>query len=86
MEAKDVDLIAKEWTLEYENQCLIPCKSGEMSLEELNKSFDWKTFHERVLAFAAQVKKLLPLYTELIYCSPFEDKSGIIDRNGILIK
>ena len=76
----------QEWLWEYENQCLIPCESGEMSLEELNKTFDWKSFHERGLAFAAQVKKLLPLYTELFYCSPFEDRSGIIDSDGILIK
>ena len=76
----------QEWLWEYENQCLIPCESGKMSLEELNKSFDWKTFHERGLAFAAQVKKRLPLYTELIYCSPFEDSSGIIDSDGVLIK
>ena len=76
----------QEWLWEYENQCLIPCESGDISLDELNKTFDWKSFHERGLAFAAQVKKLLPLYTELIYCSPFEDRSGIIDSDGILIK
>ncbi len=76
----------QEWLWEYENQCLIPCESGEISLEKLNKTFNWKSFHERGLAFAAQVKKLLPLYTELIYCSPFEDKSGIISADGILIK
>ena len=76
----------QEWLWEYENQCLIPCEAGEISLEELNKTFDWKSFHERGLAFAAQVKKLLPLYTELFYCSPFEDRSGIIDSDGILIK
>lgn len=76
----------QEWLWEYENQCLIPCEAGEISLEDLNKTFDWKSFHERGLAFAAQVKKLLPLYTELIYCSPFEDSSGIISSDGILIK
>lgn len=76
----------QEWLWEYENQCLIPCESGKISLEDLNKTFDWKSFHERGLAFAAQVKKLLPLYTELIYCSPFEDRSGIINSDGILIK
>ena len=76
----------QEWLWEYENQCLIPCESGDISLDELNKTFDWKSFHDRGLAFAAQVKKLLPLYTELIYCSPFEDRSGIIDSDGILIK
>ena len=76
----------QEWLWEYENQCLIPCEAGEISLEDLNKTFDWKSFHERGLAFAAQVKKLLPLYTELIYCSPFEDRSGIIGSDGIVIK
>lgn len=76
----------QEWLLEYEHQCLIPCESGKISLEELNKTFDWKSFHERGLAFAAQVKKLLPLYTELIYCIPFEDISRIIDSDGIVIK
>ena len=76
----------QEWLWEYENQCLIPCEAGEISLEDLNKTFDWKSFHERGLVFAAHVKKLLPLYTELIYCSPFEDRSGIIGSDGILIK
>lgn len=75
----------QEWLWEYENKCLIPCESGEIPLEELNKTFDWKSFHERGLTFAAQVKKRLPLYTELIYCSPFEDRSGIIDSDGIII-
>ena len=75
----------QEWLWEYENQCLIPCETGEIALDELNKTFDWKSFHERGLTFAAQVKKRLPLYTELIYCCPFEDSSGIIDSDGIII-
>ena len=76
----------KDWLNEYMWYCLVPYEAGEITLEELNKTFDWKSFHNRGLSLAAQVKKLLPLNTELIYCSPFEDKSGIIDSNGILIK
>ena len=76
----------KDWLNEYMWYCLVPYEAGEITLEELNKTFDWKSFHDHGLSFAAQIKKLLPLNTELIYCSPFEDKSGIIDSNGILIK
>lgn len=76
----------QEWLSEYENQCLIPCESGTITLEELNKTFDWESFHKRGLAFAAQVKRYLPICVELIYYSPFEDRSGIIDSDGVLIK
>ena len=76
----------QEWLREYENQCLIPCESGTITLEELNKTFDWESFHKRGLAFAAQVKRYLPICVELIYYSPFEDRSGIIDSDGVLIK
>ena len=76
----------QEWLREYENQCLIPCEAGETTPEELLNIFDWKSFHEKGLAFAAQIKKLLPLCVELIYCRPFEDKSGIINSDGIVIK
>lgn len=76
----------QEWLLEYEHQCLIPCEAGETTPEELLNIFDWKSFHEKGLAFAAQIKKLLPLCVELIYCRPFEDKSGIINSDGIVIK
>ena len=76
----------QEWLLEYEHQCLIPCEAGEKTPEELLNIFDWKSFHEKGLAFAAQIKELLPLCVELIYCRPFEDKSGIINSDGIVIK
>ena len=76
----------QEWLWEYENQCLIPCETGETTPEELLKTFDWKSFHKKGLAFAAQIKKLLPLSVELTYCRPFEDKSGIINSDGIVIK
>ena len=76
----------QEWLWEYENQCLIPCEAGETTPEELLNIFDWKSFHEKGLAFAAQIKKLLPLCVELLYCRPFEDKSGIINSDGTVIK
>lgn len=76
----------QEWLREYENKCLIPCEAGEITPEELLKTFDWKSFHKKGLAFAAQIKKLLPLSVELTYCRPFEDKSGIINSDGIVIK
>ena len=68
----------QEWLMEYENQCLLPYESGKESIEELNKTFDWKSFHQRGLQFAAEVRKLLPPEFQLKYSAPFEDRSGIM--------
>lgn len=39
----------QKWTSEYLWQVLVPCESGEKKIEEINKTFDWKDFHERGL-------------------------------------
>lgn len=69
----------KKWTSEYLWQVLVPCESGETTIEEINKTFDWKDFHERGLKLAYKVRELLPKNVRLRYASPFEDRSGIID-------
>lgn len=69
----------QKWTSEYLWQVLAPCESGEKSIEEINKTFDWKDFHKRGLELAHKVKELLPKNVRLRYASPFEDRSGIID-------
>lgn len=71
----------QEWLDEYMWQCLVPCESGTISIEELNKSFNWKKFHKRGTALALEVKKLLPPEISLLYAPPFEDKSGIMHQN-----
>lgn len=68
----------QKWTSEYLCQVLVPCESGETTIEEINKTFDWKDFHERGLKLAYKVKELLPKNVKLRYASPFEDRSGII--------
>ena len=73
-----------DWLSEYLWQVLAPCESGEMSLEELNKTFDWREYHKRGVAFAVQVKKLLPPNCVLKYSTPFEDKSGFIKEDLVI--
>lgn len=68
----------QNWTSEYLWQVLVPCESGEKTIEEINEIFDWKDFHKRGLELAHKVKKLLPKNVRLRYASPFEDRSGII--------
>lgn len=67
-----------DWLSEYLWQVLAPCESGEISIEELNKTFDWRDFHKRGIALAVEVKKLLPKNCVLKYAAPFEDKSGLL--------
>ena len=73
-----------EWLSEYMWQVLVPCETGEISKEELNKTFDWKSFHQTGIELAKEVKKRLPPYVTLIYKSPFEDISGLIKPDFII--
>lgn len=66
------------WLSEYVNEVLIPCEAGEVSVEELNKTFDWKSFHRRGIRLAVAVKKLLPKNVVLKYSAPFEDRSSLL--------
>ncbi len=71
----------KEWLGKYVDEVLIPCESGKVTMEEINKIFDWKSFHEQGINFAKEIKKLLPSNIRLQYRAPFEDKSRIIKEN-----
>lgn len=73
----------QEWLDEYMWQCLVPCESGTISIEELSKSFNWEKFHKQGVALALEVKKLLPPEVSLIYEPPFEDKSGTMNEEVI---
>ncbi len=75
----------REWLEEYMWRCLVPREAGEITPDELSRSFNWKDFHKRGLAFAAQVKKLLPPNVELLYCKPYEDASGIINDSVFVV-
>ncbi len=68
----------QDWLNTYINEVLIPCAAGKITLEDLNKNFDWKSFHERGMEIAKEIKKQLPSNIRLQYRAPFEDKSGII--------
>lgn len=46
----------QNWTSEYLWQVLVPCESGEKTIEEINEIFDWKDFHKRGLELAHKVK------------------------------
>ncbi len=74
-----------EWCYKYQEECMIPVEAGQVSLEDLNKTFDWKAFHTSGLRLAYEVRKQLPDYVELWYQASYEDKSGLIPEK-ILIK
>ena len=56
-----------------------------MSIEEINSTFDWRSFHKEGIRFAIEIKKLLPENIFLKYSIPYEDRSGLI-KNDIVIK
>ena len=76
----------ENWLNEYMWQCLVPYETGKITLEELNKTFDWKSFHDKGLMFAKEIKKMLPENIELIYKSPYEDISGSIENRELKIE
>lgn len=74
----------QKWADSYMWQILAPSELGEITLEEINKTFDWKSFHRHGIALAVEVKMLLPKSVVLKYSTPFEDGSGILP-NEVLI-
>ena len=74
-----------DWVYSYVWQVLAPYESGEMSIEEINSTFDWRSFHKEGIRFAIEIKKLLPENIFLKYSIPYEDRSGLI-KNDIVIK
>ena len=87
VENKEINLSilgVDSWLSEYMWQVCVPCESGKLSREELNKSFDWKSFHQTGIELAKEVKKRLPSWVSLIYKSPFEDVSGLIKENFVI--
>ena len=74
----------QKWADSYMWQILAPSELGEITLEEINKTFDWKSFHRQGIALAVEVKMLLPKSVVLKYSTPFEDGSGILP-NEVLI-
>ena len=73
-----------EWANNYMRNALIPCETGKISVEELNKTFDWKAFHKQGIAIAVKVKKLLPKNVVLKYASPFEEQSGLLPAEVLI--
>ena len=74
----------KAWLEKYVDEVLIPCESGKVSIEELNKTFDWESFHKQGLELAKKVKELLPKDIPIIYRFPFEDKRPGIKQKIVI--
>ena len=74
----------QQWCGKYLWQCLVPIESGEVTKEELTKTFDWSEFHKKGIEFAKEVKKLLPENVILKYSAPFEDGSNFIKDDMII--
>lgn len=72
------------WLSKYMWQVCVPCENGKLTREELNKTFDWKSFHQTGIELAKEVKKRLPPYVTLIYKSPFEDILELIKPDFII--
>ena len=68
-----------KWLKKYENEILIPCETGKLSVEKkINYKYDWNSFHKEGIRLAYEVRKLLPDYITLYYDSPYEyDCRGI---------
>lgn len=73
-----------EWCYKYQEECLIPVETGQISIDDLNKTFDWKAFHAEGLRFAYEVRKQLSEDVELWYQAPYEDKSGLIPEKKLI--
>ena len=74
-----------DWVYSYVWQVLAPYESGEMTIEELNTTFDWKSFHKEGIQFAIEIRKRLPENVFLKYSTPFEDGSRLL-KHDIVIK
>ena len=61
-----------DWHSKYIDEILIPCETGKISLEVLNRGYDWNSFHKEGIKLASEIRKLLPENIELFYKTPFE--------------
>ena len=72
------------WLWTYVHQAIVPYECGQLSIEELNKTFDWKAFHLQGITLALAVKKLLPENVILKYSAPFEDGSNCLSGDILI--
>lgn len=87
-DSKDIKLNVdglQQWANNYMCNVLVPSESGEITIEQINKTFNWKLFHRQGIELAVEVKKLLPKNVFLQYVTPFEDESNLIPKE-ILIR
>ena len=87
-DSKDIKLNVdglQQWANKYMCNVLVPSESGEITIEQINKTFNWKLFHRQGIELAVEVKKLLPKNVFLKYVTPFEDESNLIPKE-ILIR
>ena len=87
-DSKDIKLNVdglQQWANTYMCNVLVPSESGEITIEQINKTFNWKLFHRQGIELAVEVKKLLPKNVFLKYVTPFEDESNLIPKE-ILIR
>ena len=87
-DSKDIKLNVdglQQWANNYMCNVLVPSESGEITIEQINKTFNWKLFHRQGIELAVEVKKLLPKNVFLKYVTPFEDESNLIPKE-ILIR
>ena len=87
-DSKDIKLNVdglQQWANNYMCNVLVPSESGEITIEQINKTFNWKLFHRQGIELGGEVKKLLPKNVFLKYVTPFEDESNLIPKE-ILIR
>ena len=87
-DSKDIKLNVdglQQWANNYMCNVLVPSESGEITIEQINKTFNWELFHRQGIELAVEVKKLLPKNVFLKYVTPFEDESNLIPKE-ILIR
>ena len=87
-DSKDIKLNVdglQQWANNYMCNVLVPSESGEITIGQINKTFNWKLFHRQGIELAVEVKKLLPKNVFLKYVTPFEDESNLIPKE-ILIR
>ena len=87
-DSKDIKLNVdglQQWANTYMCNVLVPSESGEITIEQINKTFNWKLFHRQGIELAVEVKKLLPKNVFIKYVTPFEDESNLIPKE-ILIR
>lgn len=53
---------------------------------EIKGNFDWAAWHKRGLELAQNLRQQLPDEYDLWYSAPFEDKSGILKEDVLIIK